>query len=69
MVCDSDVLLLIDAMKGNRAITKLDLFDNRISDEGAIAISNALMHDFLPNLEMIDLWGNFVGDKGIQTFL
>lgn len=68
MMCDSDVFQLMNALKGNKSITKLDLFDNRIADEGAITISNALSKGFLPNIEMIDLWGNYVGDKGVQTF-
>jgi hypothetical protein len=65
---DEDLKEVIDHLKGNEAVTELDLAHNHIKDAGIQALVAALAAGAAPNLRDLRLYSNEFGELG-QTML
>eukprot|EP00747_Dinoflagellata_sp_TGD_P162004 gnl/TRDRNA2_/TRDRNA2_179135_c0_seq1.p1 gnl/TRDRNA2_/TRDRNA2_179135_c0~~gnl/TRDRNA2_/TRDRNA2_179135_c0_seq1.p1 ORF type:complete len:287 (-),score=64.76 gnl/TRDRNA2_/TRDRNA2_179135_c0_seq1:125-985(-) len=63
-VCDEDVEDIVNHLKGNEAITELDLSHNRIKDIGVQTLVGALANGAAPNLKELRIYKNDWGDLG-----
>jgi len=63
-VCDEDVNDVIAHLKGNEAVTELDLSHNRIKDTGVQTLVGVLANGAAPNLKELRIYKNEFGDLG-----
>lgn len=56
----------VDALKSNKTLTKLDISNNNLGDEGGISFGNALKWN--SSILFLDLSTNKIGDAGGSEF-
>jgi hypothetical protein len=63
-VCDDDIRDLIAHLKGNEAVTELDLSHNQIKDKGIQDLVGCLANGGAPNLKELRCYKNEFGELG-----
>lgn len=63
-LCDEDLALIIERLRGNQDVTELDLSHNRIEDGGVQNLVAALSAGAAPNLKELRIHSNNFGELG-----
>ena len=68
--CEIDceaIKALVGGLEGNTTLKSINLWDNRIGDEGAKALAEAI-ETYGTQLQTLNLWGNKIGNEGAVAF-